>query len=142
MESGQKKEICMGTTTGKILTRLEPIEFDLWVGYKCPECGSTLYLSSAQVKVKGQIVQCCNIAWRIKDVESIDISLGAKAGVKSVKDKTVKDEVKGIRDLTSPIRVLVGQGYTRDEAKRMLTKVYQRDVSDTDLIKNALASIT
>ncbi len=54
---------------------LKPTKFEVWVGYTCPDCGVVNYLTEAKVKVKGQIIECCDKVWTVEDVTKVEVVL-------------------------------------------------------------------
>lgn len=129
-----------------------PIEYDCHFKYKCPDpnCGYDYWISLKQACTKNFKIVCdCGIVFKPKRIKKIkpiyfqDSLASDKTTKKSDIDvsseepiEVVKPEIKEIDQnlLSKAVKILIGYGFTSDEAKELLIKSY-RKFPEPDCVK-------
>lgn len=134
--------------TKKLKTLQKPIEIDLHLKYRCPECGQDHWLSQAESQTKKfKIVCVCGLIFRPKRLKKIKLVYSqAKKSVKIPKTSEQTTETKPVvvkmpeelRNKTS--RLLLNYGFIKKEADELVEKAYEKTKSTDEifLMKEAL----
>jgi len=139
------------TTIEKISQK--PIDYDIHIKYKCPKCNQEHWLSYLQASTKTFKVVCsCGLLFRVKRVVGFDLKYKKKKKKPIEKpleaeknNPTTPEPVKVVNKppvdlIDRAVKILVGYGFTRDEAESLLIKSYEdTPVNDlTSLVKQTL----
>lgn len=110
---------------------LKPIDFDGHLKYRCPKCSCDHWISFKQARIEHFKVVCdCDTVFEVKPVEKIKliystIELSDQTSHVINKNTTAIDKNEIPTELLSKCnKILVGYGFTEDEAKSMLVKAY------------------
>lgn len=126
----------------KKIKNLKPIELNLHLKYRCPECDVEHWLSLDEAKTKEYVIVCyCKIKLKVKPIKSIRI-VYSKSG--SSKPKPQKEsQAIPVALLESCVKILIDYGYSEKEAKSLIEESYAKNPTDNALviIKNILTTI-
>jgi hypothetical protein len=126
----------------KKIKNLKPIELNIHIKYKCPECDVEHWLSFEEAKTKEYvIVCCCKAKLKVKPIKSIGIVYSKSKSCKPNPQK--QSQTIPIALLESCAKILAGYGYSSKEAKTLIEESYSRNPTDNALviIKNILTTI-
>jgi len=138
---------------------LKPIDIDGHLQYRCPNCALDHWLSFKEARTKGFICVCdCGMTFTVKRL--IDCKLIFKHKKKSSQPNKIQQNESQINNcvpqpsvvntveipidlLEKSTRILVGLGFTKSEAKVMLTEAYSVfQTNDSSLlVKKAVTKI-
>lgn len=126
----------------KKIKNLKPIELNLHLKYKCPECDVEHWLSLDETKTKEYVTVCyCKTKLKVRPIKSIRI-VYSKSG--SSKPKSQKEsQAIPVALLESCVKILIDYGYSEKEAKALIEESYVKNPTDNALvvIKNILTTI-
>jgi len=118
--------------TMKKYKNLKPIDFDINLIYKCPECKSEHWLSLKETSTKNFRVVCdCDTIFKVKPIEKIDIIYQTSEELNSAPIKEPVQELP-IDFVDRCATILVGYGFTKDEAKNLVYSTHKINPS-TDI---------
>lgn len=134
-------------------TSQKPIDYDIHIKYKCPKCDQEHWLSYLQASTKNFKVVCpCGLLFKVKRVVGFDLKYNNKK--KKIIQKPLESEQNNpiapepVKVIATPpvdlidrsVKILVGYGFTKDEAESLLIKSYEDNpVNDlTSLVKQTL----
>lgn len=117
----------------KKTTNIKPVDLDLQLIYKCPNCNLEHWLSLQQSQTKGFKVVCdCATIFQVKRIKNIDIIFEEKPKQELVEQQTtVAEEVevieKSVPDtlMNQCKPVLKTYGFTDKEASELIKSTYQ-----------------
>ena len=124
----------------------KPTEYDIHIKYRCPQCQQDHWLSYQQASTKGFKTVCfCEHVFQVKRPTgfSLKYEIATPAPPTPPKDKPVLISELSIDILNKAIGLLVGYGFTKEEANTLLTNSYiSNPVNDYSiLVKQTLESI-
>lgn len=134
----------------------KPTDIDAHLKYKCPKCCADHWLSLQETKTRGFKVVCyCGTVFGPKKIKKIKIiysaikkikteTLPADSLNKSNQEQTVQNHPRIDNKLLDKCtNVLVGYGFTKQEAKQVLEQAYIDSPTDnlSLLVKSALKLI-
>lgn len=130
----------------------KPIEYDIHLKYICKQCGQIHWLSLREASTKRFKIVCdCGLTFGVKRVKDFKLIYHKK--IKDIKPQqeskvVVEEAPKPIpvipnNLLDQSIKILVGYGFTKTEAKLIITKSYENSPVDNvpGLIKQTLESL-
>jgi len=126
----------------KKIKNLKPIELNLHIKYKCPQCDVEHWLSLDEAKTKEYITICyCKTKLKVRPIKSIRIIYSKSESTKPTLEK--ESETIPIALLESCVKILIGYGYASKEAKTLVEESYIKNPTDNALviIKNILTTI-
>lgn len=130
----------------KISSNQKPIELDIHLKYVCTQCGQTHWLSISEASTKKFKIVCfCGLVFGVKRVKDFKLLFHKKLRKDITKNQEAPKPLPIIPTeiLNQTMGVLVSYGFTKTEAKTMITKCYEALPIDnpTVLLKHILESI-
>lgn len=120
----------------------KPIECDIHLQYRCPECYNIHWLSMLETSTKNFKVVCdCGCVFRVKRTTGFKLQYASKSSKSKPEKKESKPKPVIPNDLLSRgIQTLLPYGFTKEESKELISKAYSiNPVNDiTLLVKNSL----
>lgn len=117
----------------------KPIEYDIHLQYRCPQCYNIHWLSLLETSTKNFKVVCdCGCIFKVKRTTGFNLQYENKSVPKPEKVETKPIISNDL--LNRGIQALLPYGFTKDEGKELLTKSYANHQTNDigTLIKNTL----
>ena len=132
----------------------KPVEHDIHLRYLCPQCGDSHWLSYKEASTKNYKIVCdCNNIFMVKRILNFKLKYHNENLPKSkAKNETTnvteqkserKEQIIPVDILQTAVDSLLKFGFTKNEAKSLLTKIYN-ELPTNDialLIKKSLESL-
>lgn len=136
-------------TVRKISRNQKPIEYDIYLKYICKKCGQVHWLSINEAStIKYKIVCFCGHVFGVKRVKDFQLIYHKKNKqiqkvIENTKSETKPLPVIPITLLDQTMNILIGYGFTKTEAKTIITKSYESSPVDNaaGLVKQILESL-
>lgn len=128
-----------------ITSNQKPTDYDIHLKYLCPECGGQHWLSFLEASTKQFKVVCyCGCVFSVKRVSKFKIRYCKPATQKPQTTTTSNKQSHLSADILGQcVKVLVGYGFTKTEAEKMIENSYSV-INSNDiglLIKTSLENI-
>jgi hypothetical protein len=120
----------------KLLKNQKPIESDIHLKYRCNKCARDHWLSIKEASTKNFKIVCdCGKVFGVRLVTGFKLRYSQKLVKKSIKIP--------VDLLDKSVKLLVGYGFTIQEATDSITKSYLENPNDdfASLVKQTLASM-
>ena len=125
-------------TLKKLSKNQKPIDTDIHLKYRCKKCGQDHWLSLKEASTKNFKIVCdCGKVFGVKLVTGFKLAY-------SQKPQSTKKSIKIPVDLLDKsVKLLVGYGFTTQEATDSITQSYLENPNDdfASLVKQTLASM-
>lgn len=129
----------------------KPIDYDLYLKYRCPSCPTEHWISLKEAKTKGYRIVCdCDTVFKVKLIEKIQIVYAdkqEKVKQDSIQQKTEDQKQKIVQEIPVDLldkccKILVGYGFTKSEAETLAKDCYTKNPSEdiASLVKDCLSS--
>jgi hypothetical protein len=134
----------------KTLKNQKPIDIDLHIKYACPnkDCGYHHWLSLKETQTKNFKVVCdCALVFKPKRIKTIKITYASSVSKTTKRKEVTKSSAIDNDDKSIPsylleksIKILVGYGFDKDEAEKLLKDSYSKnpELDCGKLVKNTL----
>lgn len=133
----------MNKTTKTVKSRQKPIDFNVVLQYKCPECDNDYWITYLQASTKNFKMVCdCGTVFKPKRIVDLKLKFEKKIKTKiqqSDQNTTIPNDL-----LNNCVNVLIGYGFDKKEAKELVTTTFDKNPSSNSvsiLVKQALESM-
>lgn len=133
----------------------KPIEHDIHLKYRCSKCGQDHWLSFQEASTKNFKIVCyCGKVFQVKRVLSFKIKYEQDNTKQTFQEQSQNNQTEAPQTKPSPVeipidtlkngvKILVGYGFTPEEASTLLKKTFENNKSLelVALIKKSLESL-
>lgn len=126
-------------TTTRHQKSQKPIDFDIHLKYKCPNCSQEHWVKYLQAATKNFIVVCdCGTSFKIKTLSGFKLAYQKKKSIeKETKKQLPLDTVNKV------IKALENYGFEKLEIQQAIEKAYSKHGPESivDLVKHTLEAM-
>ena len=120
----------------------KPIEYDIHLQYRCPQCYNIHWLSLLETSTKNFKVVCdCGCIFKVKRTIGFKLQYASKTTKPKLEKEKLKSKPVISNDLLNRgVQALLPYGFTKEESKDLISKAYSINPIDdiTILVKNSL----
>jgi hypothetical protein len=132
----------MNKTIKTVKTFQKPIDFNVVLQYRCPNCENDYWITYLQASTKNFKMVCdCGTIFKPKRIT--DLKLKFEKRIKNVNQQSSPNTTIPNDLLNNCVNVLVGYGFDKKEAQDLISSAFNKSPSDSvsSLVKQALESM-